>query len=95
MPSPFVRAMVDVLRASDHYRLSAIVEMANLTPKVQEQLTGTTPAAAGHCCSKPSSATCGQQALGCSVRASVPMSRPSTTSNGNLNKVLLAPCAAG
>ncbi|ANC81118.1 MAG: DUF4123 domain-containing protein [Pseudomonas sp.] len=40
MPSPFVRAMVDVLRASDHYRLSAIVEMANLTPKVQEQLTG-------------------------------------------------------
>lgn len=40
MPSPFVRAMVEVLRASDRYRLSAIVEMANLPPEVQEQLTG-------------------------------------------------------
>ncbi|MNE28573.1 hypothetical protein D3C80_1220180 [compost metagenome] len=40
MPSPFVRAMVEVLRASDRYRLSAIVEMANLTPEVQERLTG-------------------------------------------------------
>ena len=40
MPSPFVRAMVEVLRASDRYRLSAIVEMANLSPEGQERLTG-------------------------------------------------------
>ncbi|MFJ4457376.1 DUF4123 domain-containing protein [Pseudomonas sp. NPDC089392] len=39
MPSPFVRAMVEVLRASDRYRLSAIVEMANLSPKAQDELT--------------------------------------------------------
>lgn len=39
MPSPFVRALVEVLRTSDRYRLNAIVEMANLSPQVQEKLT--------------------------------------------------------
>ena len=39
MPSPFIRALVDVLRTSDRYRLSAVVEMANLSPQVRETLT--------------------------------------------------------
>lgn len=39
MPSPFIRTMVEVLRTSDRYRLSAIVEMASLSPGVQEKLT--------------------------------------------------------
>ncbi|WP_410481940.1 DUF4123 domain-containing protein [Pseudomonas plecoglossicida] len=39
MPSPFVRAVVEALRASDRYRLSAIVEMANLSPQIRETLT--------------------------------------------------------
>lgn len=38
MPSPFVRALVKVLRTSDRYRLSAIVEMAHLSPKAREDL---------------------------------------------------------
>ncbi|MBH3397933.1 MULTISPECIES: DUF4123 domain-containing protein [Pseudomonas putida group] len=39
MPSPFIRAMVEVLRTSDRYRLSAVVEMANLSPRARETLT--------------------------------------------------------
>lgn len=39
MPSPFIRTVVEVLRTSDRYRLSAIVEMASLSPGVQEKLT--------------------------------------------------------
>ncbi|MFP3994816.1 DUF4123 domain-containing protein [Pseudomonas capeferrum] len=39
MPSPFVRALVEVLRTSDRYRLSAIVEMADLSPQIREELT--------------------------------------------------------
>ena len=40
MPSPFVRALVEVLRTSDRYRLSAIVEMADrLLPLYDKALT--------------------------------------------------------
>ena len=38
MPSPFVRALVKFLRVSDRYRLSAVVEMADLSPKARENL---------------------------------------------------------
>lgn len=38
MPSPFVRALVKVLRASDRYRLSAVVEMADLSAEARENL---------------------------------------------------------
>ncbi|MFF5868266.1 DUF4123 domain-containing protein [Pseudomonas sp. NPDC012596] len=36
---PFVDALVKVLRQSDRYRLSAIVEMANLSPDTRKELT--------------------------------------------------------
>lgn len=39
MNSPFVNAYVKILRTSDHYRLSAIVEMANLPEARRESLT--------------------------------------------------------
>lgn len=95
MPSPFVRAMVEVLRASDRYRLSAIVEMANLTPEVQERLTGYY---ADRCWPLL------QQAQFSNLRTAGPwlfgsrparMSRPSMIFNGNLNRVQRAQYAAG
>lgn len=39
MPNPFVRAYVKVLETSDRYRMSAIVEMAHLSPSTREELT--------------------------------------------------------
>lgn len=39
MPSPFIRAMVEALRRSDRYRLSAVVEMAKLSPEIRQTLT--------------------------------------------------------
>lgn len=56
MPSPFIRAMVEVLRTSDRYRLSAVVEMANLSPRARETLPNITRGAAGLCCNRPNSA---------------------------------------
>ncbi|MCO7518023.1 DUF4123 domain-containing protein [Pseudomonas guariconensis] len=39
MHNPFINALVKVLEESDRYRLSAIVEMANLLPSTREKLT--------------------------------------------------------
>lgn len=37
--SPFIHALVNVLEQSDRYRLSAIVEMADLAPATRDELT--------------------------------------------------------